>query len=99
MPSTPLAYASAHTFMSCCTCTHPFGWPVLPDEYNQKAGASALVGSASSAGDAVATSASNDMVRASRPCGSSPTTTTWPSELQCSIAGATASSSSALTTI
>src|SRR5258708_12887559 len=47
MPRTPLPKSSAQTTMSCCKWTHPFGAPVLPDEYSQNAGASRLVGSAS----------------------------------------------------
>ena len=38
--------------MSCCKCTQPFGRPVLPDEYSQKAGASRLVDSGVKSGDA-----------------------------------------------
>ena len=72
MPSTPFAYDSAHTHMSCCRCTQPFGPPVLPDEYSQNAMASLCVGSASRTGDDSASSARN---RGSRR-GGSPTTMT-----------------------
>ena len=62
MPSTAFAYDSAHTTMSCCRWTQPFGPPVLPDEYSQNAIASLCVGSASSAGDASANIASKWIV-------------------------------------
>src|SRR5215213_9656803 len=51
MPIMPRAYSSAQTTMSCCRWTHPLGRPVLPEEYSQNAGASRLVGSASSVVD------------------------------------------------
>jgi hypothetical protein len=66
----PFPNSSAHTTMSCCRWTHPFGAPVLPDEYSQNAGASRLVASAAIAGDPFASSASS--------CG--PATITWRSE-------------------
>jgi hypothetical protein len=44
--STPFAYSSVHTSMSCCRWTQPLGKPVLPEEYSQKAASSLLVGSA-----------------------------------------------------
>ena len=61
--------------MSCWRCTQPFGLPVVPDEYSQNAGASRLVGSASSTGDESATSFSRRIARPSSM--SSPATTTW----------------------
>src|SRR2546423_14217676 len=66
----PFPYSSVHTTMSCCRWTHPFGNPVLPDEYSQKAGSSLLVGSASSSADASAINASNTGASAGAgPCG------------------------------
>src|SRR5437899_6401299 len=50
-PRTPFANSSAHTTMSWCRWTHPFGAPVLPDEYSQNATSSRVVGAASSIGD------------------------------------------------
>ncbi len=51
MPSTPLANDSAHTTMSWCRCTQPFGAPVLPEEYSQNAASSLLVGAAGRFGE------------------------------------------------
>src|SRR5688572_4274842 len=61
----PRAYSSAQTTMSCWRWTQPFGGPVLPEEYNQNAGASLLVGSASSESDPCAIRSDNDRVPAS----------------------------------
>src|SRR4051812_18914339 len=56
---TPFPNSSAQTTMSWCRWTHPFGLPVLPEEYNQNAGESRPVGSASSSDGTAAIVSSN----------------------------------------
>ena len=64
---------SRDTTMSWCRCTHPFGAPVLPDEYAQNAASSRLVGSAYRSGDPAASRRSKAIDSPSRAL---PTTTT-----------------------